>query len=353
MNQELVTVIIPSHNRGHFIGRCYNSVAAQTHRPIEVVIVDDFSDDDTSNVVASLPRHEDLIVKYIRLPMNAGASAARNVAVRASRGETIAFLDSDDVWFPMHLEVLLKALTQPGVDVAYGRSEVRESPEADACIRADYGPTPHEIANLEATLYFSNSVLPSVTAVKRSCFERVGYFDEDRGIHEDWDIVMRAAELGITFAHVPMVTACYTRPSEESQDKQLMMLRRTVRTLDKHWRYSLTRHSNRVLCRGYHRLRLGVFLLREQKTEARKVFYQIFTFGWRSPQLLFASLTGIVSTFGRGKFRDAFQHALTLMMRRMRVRYLRLRGVSSCGYTAAKANCFRSRTGAGSPDSPG
>ena len=105
-----VSVIIPSYKRRHVLRRALDSVFAQTLQPLEVIVVDDGSNDDTQSLIEQFyPR-----VNYLYQP-NQGVSKARNKGVRHSRFDWLAFLDSDDEWLPLKLEKQMSALQQqPG-----------------------------------------------------------------------------------------------------------------------------------------------------------------------------------------------------------------------------------------------
>lgn len=106
--RALVSVVIPSFNRAYCIRKAVDSVLAQTHQDLEIIIVDDGSTDDTANVI-----HEaygaDPRVRYL-YQNNQGVAPARNVGLREAKGDFIALLDSDDIWLPWKIEAQLQCL---------------------------------------------------------------------------------------------------------------------------------------------------------------------------------------------------------------------------------------------------
>ena len=109
----LVSVVIPTHNRAGLIMETLESVRAQTYRPIEMIVVDDGSTDNTAGVVREFAEgaDRDLKVRYIRQE-NQGAAVARNRGLAESRGEFIQFLDSDDLLLPDKLSAQVRAMRQ-------------------------------------------------------------------------------------------------------------------------------------------------------------------------------------------------------------------------------------------------
>jgi len=100
--EELVSIIMPAYNCGDFIGATLDSVINQSYKNWEVIIVDDCSTDNTADVVQEYIKKDNRI-KYHKLEKNSGAAVARNKAVDLASGKYMAFLDSDDVWFPEKL----------------------------------------------------------------------------------------------------------------------------------------------------------------------------------------------------------------------------------------------------------
>jgi len=101
LSRELVSVIIPTHNRAHLVGRAITSVLSQTHASVEVVVVDDGSTDDTAEVLGRLT---DARIKTLQLTPNQGHCRARNTGIASANGRYVAFCDSDDEWLPTKLE---------------------------------------------------------------------------------------------------------------------------------------------------------------------------------------------------------------------------------------------------------
>lgn len=108
-NNNLVSIITPSYNSKNFISRTIESVQAQTYIDWEMIIVDDASLDNSSEIIESYCK-KDRRVKFIRLHVNSGTAVARNRAIKEAQGRYIAFLDADDIWLPTKLEKQLNYL---------------------------------------------------------------------------------------------------------------------------------------------------------------------------------------------------------------------------------------------------
>jgi succinoglycan biosynthesis protein ExoO len=109
------SVIMPAYNVSGIIGRAIRSAAAQTHPPLEILVIDDCSTDNTVEVVKALAR-EIPSLRLLSTPANSGPSAARNVGLRAAQGDWIALLDSDDAWKPGRLERLSEVASATSAD---------------------------------------------------------------------------------------------------------------------------------------------------------------------------------------------------------------------------------------------
>jgi glycosyltransferase involved in cell wall biosynthesis len=199
--EPLVTVIIGAYNAARYLGEAIDSVLAQTHPRIELIVVDDGSTDGTGAVAEAYGPP----VRCIRQE-NGGMAAARNRAVPEARGSYLAFLDADDRFPPDKLRQQLAVFeAQPDLDVVYGHVTEFLSPDLDEGARALLRAPAHDVP----------WPTPNLMLVKRESFLRVGLFSTDLkvGIGVDWHA--RANELGLRSA-VPPILALERRLHAEN-----------------------------------------------------------------------------------------------------------------------------------------
>ncbi len=182
-----VSVIIPTYNRAKFVTKAIDSVLVQTYKDYEIIVVDDGSTDNTHEVVRSF---NDPRINYIRHEENRGSGAARNTGIKASRGEYIAFLDSDDEWLPTKLSkqmtIFQAAPEQLGV-VYCGVYFVDY--QSDRIIKTIV-PTYRGDFSKRILKRGSGPSLPAAV-VKKECFDKAGLFDERFLFHDDTDLWVR------------------------------------------------------------------------------------------------------------------------------------------------------------------
>lgn len=183
MPQPLVSVIIPTFNRAHVVHEAIESVLTQTYSRLEVIVVDDGSDDQTSKVVRAFGA----AVAYIQQP-HAGVSAARNRGVTASQGAYLAFLDSDDLWLPGKIAAQVALFEQqPRTHVCY---------TDEIWIRRGVRVNPGRVHQKHSGWIFLPSlprciISPSSIMMRRTLWERLGGFDEALPACEDYDLWLR------------------------------------------------------------------------------------------------------------------------------------------------------------------
>ena len=120
-----VSIITPSYNSEKYISETIESVLTQTYKNWEMIIVDDASSDDSLQIIEQYAQKDDRI-KVIKSKQNMGPAKARNRAIEEAKGKYIAFLDSDDVWFPEKLEKQIKFLTENSLVLTYSAYETMD-----------------------------------------------------------------------------------------------------------------------------------------------------------------------------------------------------------------------------------
>ncbi len=250
----LVSIVIPTYNRGYCIEECIRSVQAQSYTDVEIIVVDDASGDDTRERVA---RIADPRLHYVAHEHNCGGGAARNTGIRHAGGDYIAFLDSDDRWTADKLEKQMQGLLAKGEEYglsytwlrcvdAQGRELMRISPEHEGDCRRQI-----LVSNFIGT--FSNVV------IRRDLLALVGCLDETLRSCQDWDLFIRM--LRLTRAHCQREYLVHYRQS--SGDEVRISL------------------NPRAVVQGHRRIRSKFAaeyraLPREQRREALRVLFNIF-----------------------------------------------------------------------------
>ena len=188
MTAPQISVVIPAFNCASTLGSAIASALAQSVHDIEVIVVEDGSTDHTADVAWA---SDDPRLHMIRHERNLGTSAARNTGIAAARGELLAFLDSDDRWFPEKLETQLSTLARStGPEVAGSVHSVMLEDRA-----GEFSPhlLPQDL-DLRKDLMWGCRLCPgSSLLVTRECVDRVGPFDVALERLEDWDWLLRFA----------------------------------------------------------------------------------------------------------------------------------------------------------------
>jgi glycosyltransferase involved in cell wall biosynthesis len=181
----LVSVIMAAYNAAEHIGEALQSVLAQEWRPLEVVVVDDGSTDDTATIVSSFPE-----IVYVHQE-NQGPSAARNAAVERSSGEFVANFDSDDLLPPTRIgDQVRYLLAHPEVGAVFGRQEWMNAPEWMA----------------RDSVYGDVDGIPlSSVMFRRDVFFDLGGYDTSFVHGEDMDLLVRMRERGIEYRVIPEI----------------------------------------------------------------------------------------------------------------------------------------------------
>jgi hypothetical protein len=195
MQDARISVIIPTYNRRQYLSACLKSVSDQRCRPHEVIVIDDGSTDCTLEAVSGLPG-----IKTIRQE-NAGQSAARNRGAKEATGDYLAFLDSDDQWFPWSLDALADLIERhhrPAL--LFASFEDFSADTIEACEEPAKGREYSDFLSAASDGVFAGA---GMMVIKRTIFHAAGGFVEDRLNAEDHDLALR---LGTASGFVQVTT---------------------------------------------------------------------------------------------------------------------------------------------------
>lgn len=183
-----VSVIIPTYNRAHSVGRAIQSVLDQTFQDFEIIVVDDASSDNTEDVVKKFL--QDSRIHYRRLQQNRGAPWARNSGAEVAKGKYFAFLDSDDKWFPDFLERHITTLENLPSNIGMSCCNMlRISGER----REIVGPGKRSLSFTE-NLIHADGLCCSSFVVKKDAFHTINGFDVRLSSFQDFDFLLKISE---------------------------------------------------------------------------------------------------------------------------------------------------------------
>jgi glycosyltransferase involved in cell wall biosynthesis len=219
-----ITVVIPSFNRYQFLKRAVKSVLAQTYPPKEIIVVDDGSSDETAQIQKDFPQ-----IIYI-YQQNKGVSSARNLGIENASYVWIAFLDSDDTFHPKKLqEQYIFHKNNPSIFMSY---------TDEVWVRGDQEiKIPKKFQKIGKDPFVENisycNIAPSSVLIHKQIFQKIGYFDTNLEVCEDYDLWLRIAlEFEIGLIQKKLITK-YAGHSDQLSFKHWGMDRFRVVTLEK------------------------------------------------------------------------------------------------------------------------
>ena len=198
-----VSVVIPTFNHAQFLRIALESIRAQTFVDWEVIVVNNFSEDETIVVVES---YEDPRIRLVNFANQGIIAAARNHGLSLTKAPFVAFLDSDDFWYPEKLQLCMDKLAH-GYDLVC-HSEVWVGP-GERRRRVHYGPETR--ATYEHLLLDGNCISTSAVVLRRGWLDRVGYFSENPRFitAEDYELWLKLAKEGAKFGFIDTVLGIY------------------------------------------------------------------------------------------------------------------------------------------------
>lgn len=213
IDNKLVSVIITTHNRVNLLPRAIDSVIQQSYSFIECLVVDDASDDGTESYCK---QRNDIIYIRIAPKESKGGNRARNIGIRASKGEYVAFLDDDDYWFPTKIEKQLGLMERKHFALcSCGRCI--EVIQPDKCFKVtedNFGRFFPE--DMRKQIFNKVCTTTSLIMVRRVDLISIGLFDENLRYWQEYEMCIRLSQIG-KFGYTDDILAVYRADSLDSQ----------------------------------------------------------------------------------------------------------------------------------------
>lgn len=219
----MISVVIPTYNRAKLLPRAIKSVQQQTLQPLEIIIIDDGSTDDTVEILKDFKD-----IKIFR-KQNGGISSARNLGIKLASGKYIAFLDDDDQWHEKKLELQIKLhdnsckFSHTNEIWIHNNKEIKQKKH-------------HQKS--DGWCFYDNiefcKISPSTVMVEKEIFDEVGFFDEDLEVCEDFDMWLRILKKYPIKLLQESMTIKHAGESEQLSFKYFAMDRFRIEALSKH-----------------------------------------------------------------------------------------------------------------------
>ncbi|MEJ2704216.1 MAG: glycosyltransferase [Sedimentisphaerales bacterium] len=196
--EPLVSVVMPVYNGADYIGQAVDSVLSQDYSNLELVVIDDGSTDNTRQIVLD---HNDKRIKYLH-QANKGVSSARNLGLHQAKGQYIIPLDADDMMAPACItKHLAEFKKHPEADLVY--SDVLLIDESGRPLRPMKKPEYSDRRHLIRDLFRAgHPIVPFRLGIKRSVFDKIGFYDESLLVGEDYDMMRRFAKAELVAHHL-------------------------------------------------------------------------------------------------------------------------------------------------------
>ena len=226
MAAAMFSAIIPAHNAASTLGAAMQSVLAQTHNELELIVVDDGSTDDTREVAEAFA--VDPRVSIVSQEQR-GLAAARNAGVGHARTPLLGFLEADDLWMPDYVASVIRTLdSDRRAGIAYSDAWILddETRSVHRRLASDFVPElPAGISPDDLALRLvARNLLPYCSTVRREAIEAAGGYDASLTAVEDWDLWIRIAACGYGAVRVPRPLVIWRdRPGSMSKDRLLML----------------------------------------------------------------------------------------------------------------------------------
>ncbi|MFA4823688.1 MAG: glycosyltransferase [Methanoregula sp.] len=238
----VVSIIIPTYNQADLLQMALQSVINQTFQDWEAIIVDNYSEDNTKDIIESI---NDTRIKHVLLSNKGIIAASRNYGIHLAKSDIIAFLDSDDLWYSSKLSICLKNFKQ-GADAVCHGLWIRK----DGILQKKLIPAPSHQNFYKTLLYNGNSeIATSAVMIKKQSFDRNGVFSEDPEIvaAEDYELWLRLSKNNIKWGFIPEVLGEYTVHGKNASGNVKRQMLAEEKVVMKYFRHNDSPHLEEKL----------------------------------------------------------------------------------------------------------
>jgi glycosyltransferase involved in cell wall biosynthesis len=275
MTEKLISVIMPAFNAERYIGKALESVSSQTYPNWEIIVTNDGSTDSTARMVSGFAQQTPRNVMLLEHAQSQGPSAARNIAMKAAKGEYIAFLDADDIWMPDHLNRLCAVLASGKADLAYSDCYVFYETSSGEMELLPIDTI--EVKNPRQDLFRRNFINTSAAAITRRLMEKVGAFDATLWAGEELDYWIRSAALGFEIVSTGEQTYYYRKSPGSLSTAPARMAECDGRIFERQSRCGILPEGEIVAKARASYFAAGKLYRRENPAAASRMFYKSWT----------------------------------------------------------------------------
>lgn len=274
MNNEslLISVVMPNYNYGQFIEESICSVLNQTYKNLELIIIDNYSDDNTDEIISKI---SDNRMKVYKFNNNGVIAASRNFGISKCSGDIVAFIDSDDIWLPNKLEKQLSCFSDDKI-VCVGTNfiPIGETQYCKYRIPVDKNEMYHDFTYNDIVL--CNPVINSSVLIKRNKLTELDCLDENPYFRciEDWELWLRVSRMG-TIRILNQELIKYRIHNNVSRDNRTIYLN-ILKLLDQHFEMGYMDRGLLRQAKGNYYISIGGAFLKMNDRQGIKYYWLAF-----------------------------------------------------------------------------
>lgn len=238
----LVSIIITCYNQANFIKSAIESAVNQSYGPIEIIVVNDGSTDNSLDIIQAISSREKI---FIATTTNGGPAFARNAGLKYANGEYISFLDGDDLYLPNRLKVHIDFLmSNYNVDISYSETQYFYNQQKNSF---NIKKRPQINGDIFRKLIRGNFIPTNAFVIKSSMLRKIGGYDESLRTHEDWDMLLRLSLAGARFGHIDQITQLVRIHKENITKNRRLMVESEIAVMRKIWKINLSSEQENYL----------------------------------------------------------------------------------------------------------